>query len=100
MLEALRGTSESIRGSDAGERNANWQGSTVRPIEVQCPTGVLNLGSTRCFAVPATLTSDQVRQWLGQLQEQARSQRGVATFDVTQDATGGLVAIVETRPQG
>jgi hypothetical protein len=100
MLEGLRGMSESIRGNDAGEREADWANGVMRPIEVQCPSSVLNLGSTQCFAVPATLTSDRVREWLGQLQEQARAQRGVATFDVTQDATGGLIAIVETRPQG
>ena len=90
--------SNSIKGADSSNQNPGFGAMT--PLEIQCPSGVLNLGSTRCYSMPTVMSNDQVREWLAQLQRQAQANNGVATFDVRHGDTGGLVAIVETRPQG
>ena len=97
-LEGVRSMSNSVKGADSSNQNPGFGAMT--PLEIQCPSGVLNLGSTRCYSMPTVMTNDQVRQWLAQLQRQAQANNGVATFDVQDGDTGGLVAIVETRPQG
>ncbi|PSH60912.1 lytic transglycosylase domain-containing protein [Phyllobacterium sophorae] len=96
-LEGVRSMSNSVKGAGSGGQNPGFGAMT--PLEIQCPSGVLSLGSTRCYAMPTAMTNDQVREWLAQLQSQAQANNGVATFDVQHGDTGGLVAIVETRPQ-
>ncbi|WP_157929561.1 lytic transglycosylase domain-containing protein [Phyllobacterium zundukense] len=97
-LEGVRSMSNSIKGADSSNQNPGFGAMT--PLEIQCPPGVLNLGSTRCYSMPTVMSKDQVREWLAQLQRQAQASNGVATFDVQEGNTGGLVTIVETRPQG
>ena len=97
-LEGVRSMSNSVKAADSGDQNPGFGAMT--PIEIECPSGVLNLGSTRCYSMPTVMTNDQVREWLVELQRQAQASNGVATFDVMKGNTGGLVAIVETRPQG
>lgn len=96
-LEGVRSMSNSVKGAQSGDQNPGFGAMT--PLEIQCPSGVLNLGSTRCYAMPTAMRNDQVREWLAQLQSQAQANNGVATFDVQHGDTGGLVAIVETRQQ-
>lgn len=66
--------------------------------EVQCPSTIIDTGSTRCFAVPTTATTDQIQRWLEDLQEQARASGDVATFSVLEDPALGLVTVVDARP--
>lgn len=96
--EGVRSMSTSVKGVNRGDQNPGF--GAMAPVEFQCPPGVLNLGSTRCYAMPTVMTNGQVRQWLAQLQRQAQASSGVATFDVRESETGGLVTIVEIRPQG
>jgi hypothetical protein len=97
-LEGVRSMSNRVKGVDSGNQNPGF--GAITPVEVQCPSGVLNLGSTRCYSMPTVMSNDQVRDWLVDLQRQAPASNGVATFDVMKGDTGGLLAIVETRPQG
>lgn len=97
-LEGVRSMSNRVKGADSNNQNPGFGAMT--PLEIQCPSGVLNLGSTRCYFMPTVMSNDQVREWLAQLQRQAQASNGVATFDVQEGNTGGLVTIVETRPQG
>ena len=66
--------------------------------QVQCPSTIIDTGSTRCFAVPATATTDQIQRWLEELQELARANGTVATFSAMEDPVLGLVTVVDARP--
>ena len=66
--------------------------------EVQCPSATIDTGNVKCFAVPSTATTDQIRRWLEDLQEEARASGDVATFSVVEDPALGLVTVVDARP--
>ncbi len=97
LLQAgLKSSSASLRGTGGGN-SKDYDGSLVM-AQIQCPTTIIDTGSTRCFAVPANATTEQIQHWLEDLQDAARANGETATFSVMQDAALGLVTVVDARP--
>ena len=96
LQAGLQSSSAALRGSGGG--NAKDHDGSLVMAEVQCPSTIIDTGSTRCFAVPTTATTDQIQRWLEDLQEQARASGDVATFSVLEDPALGLVTVVDARP--
>jgi hypothetical protein len=96
LQAGLRSSSASLRGSGGGNAK-NHDGSLVM-AQIQCPSTIVDTGSTRCFAVPPTATTDQIQRWLEDLQEQARASGDLATFSAMEDPILGLVTVVDARP--
>lgn len=96
LQAGLLSSSANLRGSGGG--NAKDHDGSLVMAQIQCPTTVIDTGSTRCFAVPSTATTDQIQHWLEDLQQQARADGDVATFSVMEDPALGLVTVVDARP--
>lgn len=96
LQAGLRSSSASLRGSGGG--NAREHDGSLVMAQVQCPSTIIDTGSTRCFAVPATATTDQIQRWLEDIQELARANGTVATFSAMEDPVLGLVTVVDARP--
>lgn len=96
LQAGLQSSSAALRGSGGG--NARDHDGSLVMAEVQCPSTIIDTGSTRCFAVPSTATTDQIQSWLEDLQEQARASGDVATFSVLEDPALGLMTVVDSRP--
>ncbi|MDR6819792.1 hypothetical protein J2X76_004989 [Neorhizobium sp. 2083] len=96
LQAGLRSSSANLRGSGSG--NAKDQDGSLVMAQIQCPSTIIDTGSTRCFAVPSTATTEQIQRWLEDLQEQARANGTVATFSAMEDPALGLVTVVEARP--
>ena len=96
LQAGLRSSSAALRGSGGGN-DREHDGSLVM-AEVRCPSTTIDTGNVRCFAVPSTATTDQIRRWLEDLQEQARASGDVATFSVLEDPALGPMTVVDARP--
>jgi len=96
LQAGLRSSSASLRGSGGG--NSKDQDGSLVMAQIQCPSTIIDTGSTRCFAVPSTATTEQIQRWLEDLQEQARANGTVATFSAMEDPALGLVTVVDARP--
>ncbi|MBX5204008.1 MULTISPECIES: transglycosylase SLT domain-containing protein [unclassified Rhizobium] len=96
LQAGLQSSSANLRGAGGG--NARDHDGSLVMAQIQCPTTIADTGSTRCFAVPPTATTEQIQRWLEDLQEQARANGDVATFSVMQDPALGLVTVVDARP--
>lgn len=96
LQAGLQSSSANLRGSGGG--NAKDHDGSLVMAQIQCPSTIVDTGSTRCFAVPSTATTDQIQRWLEDLQDQARANGDVATFSVMDDPALGLVTIVDARP--
>ncbi|CDZ29973.1 lytic transglycosylase domain-containing protein [Neorhizobium galegae] len=96
LQAGLRSSSANLRGSGGG--NAKDHDGSLVMAQVQCPSTIIDTGSTRCFAVPSTATTKQIQRWLEDLQEQARANGTVATFSAMADPALGLVTVVDARP--
>ncbi|MCX8571130.1 lytic transglycosylase domain-containing protein [Aminobacter sp. MET-1] len=99
MLDQLKGASASLRSSGAGsDDNRFGDGSgEIAMHEIQCPSSVVNTGSTRCYAVPPNASSADVGRMLAYLQEQARIQGLESSFAAIEDNVVGLVTVVDSR---
>jgi len=91
----LQSSSANLRGSGGGN-SKDFDGSLVM-AQIQCPSTIIDTGSTRCFAVPSSATTEQIQRWLDDLQEQARANGSIATFSAMQDPVLGLVTVVDAR---
>jgi hypothetical protein len=96
LQAGLRSSSANLRGSGGG--NSKDQDGSLVMAQIQCPSTIIDTGSTRCFAVPSTATTEQIQRWLEDLQEQARANGTVATFSAMEDPALGLVTVVDARP--
>ncbi len=96
LQAGLKSSSSSLRGSGGGNSRDN-DGSLLM-AQIQCPTTIIDTGSTRCFAVPANATTAQIQHWLEDLQDAARVNGDTATFSAMQDPALGLVTVVDARP--
>lgn len=96
LQAGLQSSSSSLRGSGGGN-SKDSDGSLVM-AQIQCPTTIIDTGSTRCFAVPANATTEQIQRWLEDLQEAARANGDTATFSAIDDPALGLVTVVDARP--
>ncbi|MBY5766655.1 lytic transglycosylase domain-containing protein [Rhizobium leguminosarum] len=96
LQAGLQSSSANLRGSGGGN-SKDHDGSLVM-AQIQCPSTIVDTGSTRCFAVPSSATTEQIRRWLDDLQEQARASGDTATFSAMQDPVLGLVTVVDARP--
>ncbi len=96
LQAGLQSSSANLRGSGGG--NAKDQDGSLVMAQIQCPSTIIDTGSTRCFAVPSTATTEQIQRWLEDLQEQARANGTVATFSAMEDPALGLVTVVDARP--
>jgi hypothetical protein len=97
LQSGLHSSSASLRGSGGGNSKDN-DGSLVM-AQIQCPTTIIDTGSTRCFAVPANATTEQIQRWLEDLQDAARASGNTATFSAIDDPALGLVTVVDARPR-
>ncbi|MDI5929840.1 lytic transglycosylase domain-containing protein [Rhizobium leguminosarum] len=95
LQAGLRSSSANLRGSGGGN-SKDFDGSLVM-AQIQCPSTVVDTGSTRCFAVPSSATTEQIQRWLDDLQEHARANGTIATFSAMQDPVLGLVTVVDAR---
>lgn len=96
LQSGLQSSSASLRGSGGGN-SKDSDGSLVM-AQIQCPTTIIDTGSTRCFAVPANATSKQIGRWLEDLQAAARANGETAAFTALQDPALGLVTVVDAWP--
>ncbi|CDZ40248.1 Lytic transglycolase [Neorhizobium galegae bv. officinalis] len=96
LQAGLQSSSANLRGSGGGN-SKDHDGSLVM-AQIQCPSTVVDTGSTRCFAVPSSATTEQIQRWLDDLQEQARASGDTATFSAMQDPVLGLVTVIDARP--
>ncbi|MGP4727220.1 lytic transglycosylase domain-containing protein [Agrobacterium deltaense] len=96
LQAGLRSSSANLRGSGGG--NAREHDGSLVMAEVRCPSTIIDTGSTRCFSVPSTATTDQIQRWLEDLQEKVRANGAVATFSAMEDPALGLVTVVDARP--
>lgn len=96
LQAGLRSSSANLRGSGGG--NAGDHDGSLVMAEVKCPSTIVDTGSTRCFAVPTTATTEQIQRWLDDIQELARASGEVATFSAMEDPALGLVTVVDARP--
>ncbi|MBY5337059.1 lytic transglycosylase domain-containing protein [Rhizobium leguminosarum] len=96
LQAGLQSSSANLRGSGGGN-SKDHDGSLVM-AQIQCPSTIVDTGSTRCFAVPSSATTEQIQRWLDDLQEQARASGDTATFSAMQDPVLGLVTVVDARP--
>ncbi|MBB3165717.1 hypothetical protein FHS25_006229 [Rhizobium laguerreae] len=95
LQAGLQSSSANLRGSGGGN-SKDFDGSLVM-AQIQCPSTIVDTGSTRCFAVPSTATTEHIQRWLYDLQEQARANGTIATFSAMQDPVLGLVTVVDAR---
>ncbi|MBY3136492.1 MULTISPECIES: lytic transglycosylase domain-containing protein [Rhizobium] len=95
LQAGLQSSSANLRGSGGGN-SKDHDGSLVM-AQIQCPSTIVDTGSTRCFAVPSSATTEQIQRWLDDLQEQARANGDTATFSAMQDPVLGLVTVVDAR---
>jgi hypothetical protein len=96
LQAGLQSSSASLRGSGGG--NSKDSDGSLIMAQIQCPTTIIDTGSTRCFAVPANATTEQIWRWLEDLQDAARANGDTATFSAMQDPVLGLVTVVDARP--
>lgn len=96
LQAGLRSSSASLRALGGGNSNNHYR--SLVTAQIRCPTTIIDTGSTRCFAVPANATTEQIQRWLEELQEMARANGNTASFSAMQDLTLGLVTIVDARP--
>uniref|UniRef100_UPI0019624518 hypothetical protein n=1 Tax=Escherichia coli TaxID=562 RepID=UPI0019624518 len=67
LQAGLQSSSAGLRGSGGG--NAKAHAGSLVMAEVQCPSATIDTGNVKCFAVPSTATTDQIRRWLEDLQD-------------------------------
>ncbi|WJH38571.1 transglycosylase SLT domain-containing protein (plasmid) [Aliirhizobium terrae] len=96
LQAGLKSSSASLRGSGGGNSKDN-DGSLVM-VQIQCPTKIIDTGSTRCVAVPVNATTEQIQRWLEDFQDAARTNGDTATFSAMDDPVLGLVTVVDARP--
>lgn len=96
LQAGLQSSSSSLRGSGGG--NSKGSDGSLVMAQIQCPTTIIDTGSTRCFAVPANATTEQIKRWLEDLQDAARANGDTATFSAIDDPALGLVTVVDARP--
>ncbi|MGO7185829.1 lytic transglycosylase domain-containing protein [Rhizobium brockwellii] len=95
LQAGLQSSSANLRGSGGGN-SKDFDGSLVM-AQIQCPSTIIDTGSTRCFAVPSSATTEQIQRWLDDLQEQVRASGDTATFSAVQDPVLGLLTVVDAR---
>ncbi|NEJ83339.1 lytic transglycosylase domain-containing protein, partial [Rhizobium leguminosarum] len=95
LQAGLLSSSANLRGSGGGN-SKDHDGSLVM-AQIQCPSKIIDTGSTRCFAVPSSATTEHIQRWLDDLQERARANGTIATFSAMQDPVLGLVTVVDAR---
>ena len=102
MLEEHKAASAGLRSAGAGgdDKGFGDRSGEIKIAEIQCPSSVVNTGSTRCYAVPPQASSSDVRRLLEYLQAQARAQGLDATFAAMEDNVVGLVTVVDSRRTG
>ncbi len=102
MLEEHKAASAGLRSAGAGGDDKGFGDGSgeIKIAEIQCPSSVVNTGSTRCYAVPPQASSSDVRRLLEYLQAQARAQGLDATFAAMEDNVVGLVTVVDSRRTG
>ncbi|MBY5848062.1 lytic transglycosylase domain-containing protein [Rhizobium leguminosarum bv. viciae] len=96
LQAGLQSSSANLRGAGGGN-SKDFDGSLVM-AQIQCPSTIVDTGSTRCFAVSSSATTEQIQRWLDDLQEKARASGTVATFSAMQDPVLGLLTVVDARP--
>jgi hypothetical protein len=101
MLEQLKEASAFLKGNGSQTDKGFGDGTgEIKVAEIQCPSSVVNTGSTRCYAVPPHASSSDIRRLLAYLQEQATAQELEATFAAMEDNVVGLVTVVDSRKTG